>query len=158
MKNVRIILVLVILLFPATVWATMDGSLASISRDDARLSTEMGSTSPCPLPAGEFEAIKKGQYDPSWLQGLCLYEEIDSSSTIKRFGNTSASCHRKPFLPFIGKEGLIRKLSWARRWRGSKMDTGERNGRADGSSISKAGQEPLPSIRHCFRRGWIQKH
>ena len=38
----------------------------------------MGSTFPCPLPAGEFEAIKKGQYDPSWLQGLCLYEELDS--------------------------------------------------------------------------------
>ena len=78
MKNVRIIFGLMILLFPATVWATMDGSLASISRDDARLSTEMGSTSPCPLPAGEFEAIKKGQYDPKWLQGLCLYEELDS--------------------------------------------------------------------------------
>ena len=78
MKKLRIILVLIILLFPATVWATMDGSLESISRDDARLSTEMGSTSPCPLPAGEFEAIKKGQYDPSWLQGLCLYEELDS--------------------------------------------------------------------------------
>ena len=79
MKNGKIIMILFFFLISSSpAFATMDGSLASISRDDARLSTETGSTSPCPLPAGEFEAIKKGSYDPKWLQGLCIYEELDS--------------------------------------------------------------------------------
>ncbi len=145
MKNVRIILVLVILLFPATVWATMDGSLAasaetmpgSARKWDPRLLARS-------LP-GSLKPSKKGSMIQAGSRDSVFTKSLILSSTIKRFGNTSASCHRKPFLPFTGKEGLIRKLSWARRWRGSKTDTGEKNGRVDDSFISGAGQEYLPS-------------
>jgi hypothetical protein len=67
-----------LLLSIAPSWATMDGSLASLTRDGARLSMEMGSTSPCPLPPGEFSGIQKGHYDAAWLKSLCVYEEMDS--------------------------------------------------------------------------------
>ena len=158
MKNVRIILVLVILLFPATVWATMDGSLAasaetmpgSARKWDPRLLARS-------LP-GSLKPSKKGSMIRSGSRASAFMKNLILSSIIKRFVNTSASSRQRVFSPFIGKEGLIRRLSWARRWLGSKTDTGEKNGRADGSSFAKAGQEPLPSIRHCFRRGWIRRH
>ena len=68
----------IILLSGTPSWATMDGSLASLNRDEARLSMEMGSTSPCPLPRGEFSGIQQGNYKLSWFTSLCVYEEMDS--------------------------------------------------------------------------------
>ena len=68
----------IILLSETPSWATMDGSIASLNRDEARLSMEMGSTSPCPLPPGEFSGIQQGNYKSSWLTSLCVYEEMDS--------------------------------------------------------------------------------
>ena len=77
-RMIGVIAVGILLLSEPPAWATMDGSLASLNRDESRLSMEMGSTSPCPLPPGEFSGIQQGTYKSSWLTSLCVYEEMDS--------------------------------------------------------------------------------
>ncbi|MHB8370812.1 MAG: hypothetical protein ACYDBP_14190 [Leptospirales bacterium] len=65
-------------LWPGMARATMDGSLASLGRDAARLSMETGAMSPCPLPPGMFSAIEKGQYPRNGIGSLCVYGEMVS--------------------------------------------------------------------------------
>ena len=47
-RMIGVIAVGILLLSEPPAWATMDGSLASLNRDESRLSMEMGSTS-CPV-------------------------------------------------------------------------------------------------------------
>ncbi len=63
-------------LYITPAFATMDGSLASLTRDEARLSLEFGQSFPCPLPDGTFSAIQKGK--PVSLSSLCLIVEGSS--------------------------------------------------------------------------------
>ena len=63
-------------LYITPAFATMDGSLASLTRDEARLSLELGQSFPCPLPEGTFSAIQKGK--PISLSSLCMIVEGSS--------------------------------------------------------------------------------
>jgi len=77
-KTVALIFTSLILLSSRPAHATMDGSIASLNRDESLLSTEFGSTSPCPLPPGEFSGLEQGHFSVSWLKSLCIYDEMDS--------------------------------------------------------------------------------
>ena len=77
-KIVVLIVASIILISSHEAQATMDGTIASLNRDESLLSTEFGSTSPCPLPPGEFSGIEQGRFSVSWLKSLCIYDEMDS--------------------------------------------------------------------------------
>ncbi len=66
------------LLVPARAIATMDGSLASMGRDAARLSMETGGLSPCPLPKGMFSGVGRGEFPKDGIASLCMYGELVS--------------------------------------------------------------------------------